>query len=85
MVPLSEEDEGIDETEEWDNLRPKNWEFDGVEGNGRFWEDGWLGEWVRSKVGTQWFGTVRDAIGEKRNGKMILVLQVRMERDKGNL
>lgn len=39
---------------------------------------------MRSKVGTQWFGTVREAIGQKRNGKMILVLGVKMERDKGN-
>lgn len=41
MEPLSEEEEeGIVEKEEWDSLRPKNWEFDGAEGSGRFWEDG---------------------------------------------
>lgn len=88
METLSEEEggeeEGVLRMEEWDNLRPKNWEFDdGVKGSDGFWEGGLVGVRARSKVGREWLERVRELAlaideesgdNEKQNSNKVCLL-----------
>jgi len=71
MKPLLNEEgeeEVVLEMEEWDNLRPKNWELNGVEvsDDDKFW--GWI------NVGKELVGRVREALAmdeEEQSGNML--------------
>jgi len=62
------EEEVVLEMEEWDNLRPKNWELNGVEvrDDDMFW--GWI------NVGKELVGRVREALAmedEEQSGNIL--------------
>jgi hypothetical protein len=70
-----EEEEGVLKMEEWDNLRPRKWELNGVEGSDEvFWKDGRWGRVEKELVGRVREGLAMDDDEEEQSGNILLLL-----------